>query len=195
VDAGAILTLSATILLVGLTAWYAWETRRIVRSMERDREELLRPVLVFEVVPWTVNLLKLRVQNVGNGAALRIAGQIRTQTTAGEEVVRPWSYSVLTSQKYEEFGIPMPSNSNLADKFNVQTIKELVSSVRAEVTYESVTHARYELNESIPVPTLLDDWASSGMLATEDHPERIMPRIAKALENIEKDLSKTAVGR
>ena len=42
----------------------------------------------------------------------------------------------------------------------------------------------YSLDETVDVRQLTEDWVSSEMLATEDHPDRLMPRIAKALENI-----------
>lgn len=185
-ESSAIAPLALTVVLAGLTGWYAWETRRMVKNMELDREEQLRPILVFEAIPWQANLIKLRIQNVGNGAALDIAGTIKTTTKTGEEIVIPWSYSALCSQKYEEFGVPMPKGAEHTDKFKFEKIYEKVTEVHADLVYQSIYHANYELCQSIGLSSLLNDWGASGMLATEDHPERIMPRIAKALENIAK---------
>lgn len=35
---------------------------------------------------------------------------------------------------------------------------------------------------------MTDDWIASRMMATQDHPERLLPRLAEALEGIEKHL-------
>ncbi len=61
-----------TIVLVLLTAWYATETHRTVKRMDREREETSRPVLTLQLIPWQPQLLKLRIQNVGNGPAVGV---------------------------------------------------------------------------------------------------------------------------
>ncbi len=42
----------------------------------------------------------------------------------------------------------------------------------------------------IDIEPLSADWLDSRMLATADHPERLIPRIAKGIEDIAKVLDK-----
>jgi hypothetical protein len=178
-----------TVVLVLITAWYAWETRRIVRNMENDREAMHRPVLAFQLVAWQAGFLKLKIQNVGNGVAVKIEGKIESDIKTGSASF-PWSYTLLCANQYEEFGFPMPEGSSTNDRFKLDTIKEKVIQVKAEFAYESVTGKKYVLEDSLPIQKITQDWVASRMLITQDHPDRIMPRIAETLENIKKEMEK-----
>jgi hypothetical protein len=183
-DAGNSIQLALTIVLVGITAWYASETRRIVNRMDREREEIHRPVLSLQLVPWEANLLKLRIQNVGSGPAFDIKGKIFAETKSVIATI-PWSYTMLDVDKYEEFGIPISDNTHV---FDLNIIKQTVNKVGAKFTYRSAARSEYNLEDSINIQELTTDWVDSHMLVTQDHPDRIMPRIAKTLENIERRL-------
>jgi copper chaperone CopZ len=179
-DAGNSIQLALTIVLVGITAWYANETRRIVNRMDREREEMRRPELALQLVPWQATLLKLRIQNVGAGPAFDVKGEIVAETKLGIATI-PWSYNLLNVGKYEEFGIPV-SDKKCEHDYNI--IKAAVKKVRATFTYNSSSGIEYTLDDLINIQELTDDWIESQMLATQDHPDRIMPRIAKTLEEI-----------
>jgi len=170
-----------TLILSILTGWYAYEAHR-------ERVERNRPILTFQLISWAPGIVKLRIQNVGNGAASNIKGTIESILNEGIASV-PWSYSLLASDKYEEFGFPMPSGSTTQDRFKLDTIKSKVVEVNAKFTYKSVLGQFYILEDSIKVQQLTDDWLSSKMLVTEDHPDRVLPRIAKALDELIKNTS------
>ena len=51
-----------TIVLVLLTAWYATETYRTVKRMDRECEETSRLVLTLQLILWQPQLLKLRTR-------------------------------------------------------------------------------------------------------------------------------------
>ncbi len=176
-----------TFVLALLTGWYAWATHQIVRRMDRQQEEMVRPWLTFEMVPWQPNLLKLRVGNVGPGSALNIKGEIRASLKNGESVAVPWSYHLLPPNKYEEFGFPMPADAPNDARFRLGEINKRVATTEAHFTYSSVSGYQYKLDDAIPVERITSDWINSRMLATEDHPDRLLPRIAKALEDLAKD--------
>ena len=187
---GEFVLVAVTFILVCITAWYAWETRLIVKNMERDREASHRPLLSFQVVPWDGVNLKLRIQNVGGGPAFGIEGKIEAGTKHGVDSF-PWSYPFLGVDKYEEFGFPMPEGTSTQDRFSFEKIRERISVVRAIFKYSAVNEQAYELNDSIPIAKVTKDWVDSKMLVTADHPDRIMPRIAKFLEEIIKELKKS----
>lgn len=176
-----------TIVLCGLTGWYATETRRIVKRMDEEREAVTRPHLTIQVIPWQPGLLKLRIQNLGNGPAFRIKGEIKSiaSDSNAESPKFDWSYVVLSPGKYEEFGFPSRSERS---RFRLQEIRETVARTEAHFEYFSGTGRRYTLDELVDIKELTADWVDSRMMATDDHPERLLPRIAKALEDIAKGL-------
>lgn len=186
-SAGDWIQVSITVILVLITGWYAWETRRIVRNMEHDREEMHRPALSLQLISWQATALKLRIQNVGGGPALDIEGTIESRTKDGINLFS-WSYPFLNVDKYEEFGLPMPKDSKTEDRFNFEKIRQNVLEVQAKLDYKSLGGVLYKLDKIIPVEKITEDWVNSKMLVTGDHPDRIMPRIAKTLEGIEKQI-------
>lgn len=182
-----VVLIAVTFVLVCITGWYAWETRLIVKNMERDREAMHRPFLSFQVISWDAATLKLRIQNVGGGPAFGIEGKIESRTKDGVDSFL-WTYPFLGANKYEEFGFPAPEGSKAEDRFRFEKISESIFDVRAIFKYSASSGRVYELNDSIPIAKVTKDWVDSKMLVTADHPDRIMPRIAKTMEEIQKDL-------
>jgi len=155
----------------------------MVRGMNQEREEMHRPLLTLQLVPWTGNLVKLRIQNVGGGPAFNVHGEIHSETKDGIITI-PWSYEVLGVDKYEEFGVPTSKEKH---EFEFNLIREAgVRRVRANLKCKSAANVEYITERVINVEELTGDWVASHMLVTEDNPDRLMPRIARAIENLKK---------
>ena len=178
-----VLAVVTTVLAI-LTGWYAYSTHRIVRRMDREREEKSRPSLTFQLIPWEANMLKLRMQNLGPGPALKLKGTIETVLKNGSSASVNWSYPLLASEKYEEFGIPMPGDAGNTSAHEFNKIRQNVASARARFSYQSSSGRQYCLDETIDMASITEDWVTSRMMATEDHPDRVLPRIARALEKL-----------
>lgn len=178
---------SVTFLLVAVATWYAWETRRMVARMEEDLRTRLRPLLTFQVIPWGGVRIKLRIQNLGPGPALNIKGEVHATYDSGDEAFS-WSYPLLAPGKYEEFGFPAPHGATREDRFRLDRIRRRVQRLNAHFTYSSASGDELELKESPSIGEITQDWVTSRMMATEDHPERLGPRIARALDEIERHL-------
>jgi len=73
----------ATLLLVFITAYYAWQTRQTVQLMSKTEEENRRPrVAIFiEQRENSLNLIDLVIGNYGNGIARNIVFEIRGDLT------------------------------------------------------------------------------------------------------------------
>lgn len=72
-NAGAIQALMA-VLLVLITAYYAWQTRETVKTMQRAEEERSRPRMVVYLEPreeW-LNFVEIVVANIGQGTARNV---------------------------------------------------------------------------------------------------------------------------
>ena|SRR5690348_5092026 len=102
-------TAAATLVLVAVTAYYAWQARQMVGEMRAARASQYSPMLVPRIVAHTMfgHLGKYVVQNVGGGPALAIdvrlhlepgASAWHLQTTAlapGE--LRPFSHEGIST--------------------------------------------------------------------------------------------------
>lgn len=183
----AILVVTSVLVVVAL--WYAAETRRIVNRMDRQLEATTKPILVFSVIPWQARAVKLRIANAGPGPAHEIEGLVEASGDGAHEKFK-WSYPVLMPGKYEEFGFPSAPGASSEERFRIDKITGRFSLVRADLSYSSGSGRKYSLQQSIDVSRLTSDWIESRMMATQDHPERLTPRIAKALESIASTLTR-----
>lgn len=178
-----------TFLLVLVAGWYAWETRRLVDRTDKEREARERPMLAVHLVPWEAQLMKLRIQNVGPGAAFEISGAIEG-VSAGRSLSFPWAYPLLAPGKYEEFGFPTADKDDRQGRFQVDKIRERFETIRAKFTYKAGTGKEYELDKTINIRDITDAWLEARMMATQDHAERLGPRIAKALDKMADSVGK-----
>lgn len=185
-----------TFVLAVTAAWYAWETRRVVDRMDKEREARERPVLALHLVPWGPMSVKLRIQNVGMGPAFNISGAI--EGWSGEQLLGlPWSYPLLPPDKYEEFGFPAEADSDAGSRFRMDEVRQRFENIQANFSYKSASGHEYVLHDTIAVRDITEDWLKSRMLATQDHPERLAPRMAKALDDIAqstREIRRTVIG-
>jgi peptidoglycan/xylan/chitin deacetylase (PgdA/CDA1 family) len=72
-------SVGVTVVLVCITGYYAYQTRRIARAAAEQAQELRQqrisasqPVIWPKVVGWEVYILKAAFENIGNGPALDI---------------------------------------------------------------------------------------------------------------------------
>ncbi len=183
-DAASWALVVATIPLVFIGAWYAWETHQVVERMDRERIARDRPLLGFEVVPWVARHAKVRIRNLGPGAAFSISGEVLGHAGGRPVASFPWSYPVLAPGQYEEFGFPIDDDENESARFDLDYARGKFEKLTAEFVYRSGGGDQYELNDAIDIVGLSEDWFDSRMLATEDHPDRLGPRMARALDEI-----------
>jgi len=172
-----------TFLLVLVAAWYAWATHQMVDRMDKEREARERPMLAFHVVPWESGLVKLRIQNVGSGAASDILGAIEG-ASGGQLLSSPWAYPLLAPGKYEEFAFPTADRDDREGWYRLDRIRERFETISARFTYKAGTCKEYKLDQTIHIRDIADAWVEARMMATQDHPERLGPRMAKALDKI-----------
>jgi hypothetical protein len=93
--------------------------------------------------------------------------------------------------QFEEFGVPARQTDGAKEHarlFSLDDIRDQIESVTASFRYTSSLGREYSMADSIDVTSLTDSWIASEMMATQDHPDRLLPRIARTLEGIEKAL-------
>jgi hypothetical protein len=180
-----------TLVLAGATGWFAYDNHQVLKRMDREREDRISPVITLQLIAWDARLLKLRIQNVGTGAALEIKGKIQSIFIGDSSRSIDWSYPLLAPDKYEELPIPMPEDVPREKHFDWNSIRPVVDLIKADFEYKSISGLSYRRADTIKIQEVTQGWIDSRMLVTRDHPERLMPRIAKTLEDIAKALEKT----
>lgn len=139
-----------TLVLVLVTAYYAFQNRQMVLEMRRSRNAALLPKLALgfqRVGPTTV---MLSVRNVGPGAALNPHLVMTWRPKGGEDVTRPWRGRVLPSGESIDF---FPPSGDLNNSMN--WIPEVFSEIRLS---GRMADAAGELHEVDELFDNLADW-------------------------------------
>lgn len=193
-SAGVWVQAIATVILVIMTGLYVRESRQMVKNMEREREEMHRPILIFQMLYWWASMeLVLRIQNVGSGAAVDVEGTIESRLKAGGPVLFRWGRKLLCAGQYQDLSIPMTKATRKEDRLSVERIQESVVDVRTKLKYKSTIGVEYELDDTKAiekVTKIMDEAGMSQELVHGDDTERVMSRIAGALEEIADHLRK-----
>ena len=187
-SAGVWVQAIATVILVIITGLYVRETRQMVKSMEREREEMHRPILVFQMMYWWSSMeLVLRIQNIGSGGAVDVEGTIESRLKGGGQVLFPWSRKLLCAGEYQELNVPMPEGTREEDRFRVERMQEGVVDVRAKLKYKSGLGVEYKLDDTKAIEKVTKSIVQgrvSRELVHKDDRRQVMSRIAGALEEI-----------
>lgn len=136
------MTACSTIVLVLITAYYAWQAKKTVDVMEKTRVSQFIPA--FKIVPKPIFLggeLGLEITNIGVGTAKNIKGKLKL-TSNGEEtdIFYPSLYpreSLVLSQPFKNVTL------------NADTSKG--NKVEMFVMYEDIAGNAYEVKESFSI--------------------------------------------
>jgi len=136
------MTACSTIVLVLITAYYAWQAKKTVDVMEKTRVSQFTPA--FKIVPKPIFLggeIGLEITNIGVGTAKNIKGKLKL-TSNGEEtgISYPSLYpreSLVLSQPFENV------------RLNADTSKN--NKVKMSVMYEDIAGNAYEIKESFSI--------------------------------------------
>jgi hypothetical protein len=146
---------SATEILTGVlvlvTAYYAWQNRRMVREMTATRKVAVLPKLALE---WTMASPVLgfpTVKNVGPGPALDVDISVHFVPLPGKDdqaEVRRWTASVITSGEEKQFLPPGASNGGSMDtEALAKTYSRIILTGSYRDALEESYEALYELTD------------------------------------------------
>jgi hypothetical protein len=115
-DHAGALTALLTVALIGVTAYYAVQNRRMVREMAATRELSVLPKLALEFLRFGPTAMDVLVKNVGPGPALDIDVQLIFEPrddggTARDE--RRWRRNLLAPGEQKDFLPPGGLNDSL----------------------------------------------------------------------------------
>jgi hypothetical protein len=145
-DALAIVNGVAVLALVGVTAWYAWQTREMVREMRRARVLSLLPKLVLDVKMVGPTFGVIVVRNVGTGPALDAELTLVLEGDAPVREEREFQAHVIAQGEQHEFLPPDPVNS-MDELVSRHPTVALVGGFRTAFDEEEVVRERIDIAE------------------------------------------------
>ena len=104
--------LVVTLILVGITAWYSWQTQQMVREMRESRRAAIRPEIRLDLELFGAAVLA-RVENVGTGAAVNVSAVLRAESD-GPTIAQSieWQTPILRPGESRLLDFPLGANGH-----------------------------------------------------------------------------------
>jgi hypothetical protein len=171
--------ITATFLLVCVTAYYAIQTGKTVKEMKKAREAEFLPHLKLSIVfLGPVNIL-IKIVNVGRGPAMNV--KVKHWLEGLKNAERSWNVPLLMPSQYEEFRIPTGKDSY---ETSAKFFKKERRKLGMEAVCTDILGNQKEFKDVVDVKEMIDSLISAGANYKEDE----LHRIRRELEGIKKEL-------
>jgi hypothetical protein len=180
-----------TALLAGITAYYAWQNRRMVDEMRQSREISVRPKLVISILMLGPTYGLARLVNSGQGPALEVDVALAFHRRDGSgSIERKWQSNFMPPGEVHDFIEP----DELGDIQTMEALAAACSEITVKGNMKSSLGTEVQVDETTGD---LQDWfdmSASALHVWEEEPRRKIPKelekIRKELEKVNKWLSK-----
>jgi hypothetical protein len=173
----------ATFLLVGVTGYYAWQTRNTVGAIEKSRQAQFLPhvkMWIFMLGP-TYPLLK--IGNVGAGPAMSVAVNFRVREFNGSD--RTWKTPLLSPGDPQQFWIPIGPDKKDAMEEALPLFEKNQSTLTMEASYNDILGKSHQTSDVIDITEWVRQFAKVSMIWDQERLKLIQEEIEKIGETLE----------
>jgi hypothetical protein len=157
-----------TVVLVGINAHYAWQTKNIIREMEKARKAEFIPDVRAELSWLGPIFLILRFTNFGRGPAINIKGEI---IFLPSEEKRLWEQTIMAPNEFLHVLLP---------DGNTEKVCERSARIIVKGKYNDAFSQDFIINEDIDVKEFIEQAKQLGQLMERD--------ITREVESIKNEL-------
>lgn len=186
-NAGVLSTVFSGIVMLA-TVVYAILTAKLVNETRHMRETQTEPRMEVTASPREefVNIITLRVKNIGSGPAFNVHFALRgeSQTVGENELIKDFSRSQFLSKGLRYLGPGQELQSGYT-QMHENFAEKVKARLTVEVTYNSTTGKSY----TDIIPLHFDEFEGYGTIGTPH-----LYAIAKSLEKIERNIDHLATG-
>lgn len=184
------MTAVLTAVLVAVTAYYAWQSYRMVEEMRQDRRERATPKVVVDLRSEGAGFVPPSVVNVGLGPALDLDVTITyvsrpgTDVTGIDYVTRRWRSRLVAPGERHRF---LPPTDAVGQPLDTDRLAELFQAVRLEGTCRASFGETLGIEEEVGDLAEVWDLAKGSWHLVDQKPDE---SIVKELKGIAKVLAK-----
>jgi len=164
-----------TVVLVGINAFYAIQSRRTIKEMEKARKTEFMPHIRAELTFLGPVFLLLRMINVGKGPAIDVKARI---TFSPSNESRLWEQGTMSPN--ESIRVFLPEG-------NLDKVCETAARITVKGEYMDIFGQQFRIDEEIDTKEFIENMKQLQQIIEPD-----MPRIIRQLKDELRDL-KTAV--
>jgi hypothetical protein len=170
----------ANLILIAITAIYATLTWMMLKEMREARKAELRPCIKASLDLIGSDIVVLKIQNIGKGAAIDINAEFSLEPS--ENAKATWQYRLLSSTESKRFLLPDPDK-----KYTLDALTEKYKEVIVKISYKDVFNEMHEETLSINLKEFKEGLFGSIMLLDTSMKEHIED-IKKHIKEISKNL-------
>lgn len=173
--------------LVGVTVFYAVQTRSMVNEMRSARTASALPRIYPSIRHLPAGHGFPEITNVGVGTALDVEVTLEFQP---DGPTKSWRAPVVGPRDSHAFFIPYPANEGNADRFigKMDEWARLYPQLTMSATYQDAFGNEYSVSESLDIAKIWEMRKAADHIWRDD-PKDAFESIAKGIKMIEKSLS------
>jgi len=175
-----IASIIGSLILIGITTWYAWQTQQMVREMRQARIETLRPSVILDlgVVGGTAYL---STENVGVGPAKDISVTITVYTDDEELESHTWTRALFRSGESQTLLVPAGPTKSL---MGLSELKEMGAQATMKGTCLDLDGRTHNINDTLSFAELGDRSPEGEWESVDSRWPKNVEKMAKELEGI-----------
>jgi hypothetical protein len=172
-----------TAVLVGVTLYYAIQTKALVDESQRARATAILPRLVLDIRTVAAGVGFVRVRNVGPGPAFDVEARI---TLMPDGFTIPWGPHIFVPGQAQEFHVTPPDEPN-AQLGYINRLVERYSHIRLEASYKNALGTTLAIDETIEIREWWKHQVDAHTLVVKDWSEeqaKELDKMTKAIADI-----------
>jgi hypothetical protein len=175
-----------TAVLVGITGFYAWQTKRTVDSLEKSTKYQFLPYIKLYLGMLGPQDLDLRIKNVGKGPAKDLDIQFHIKEKG--EVKRTWRQQLLVPSDFISILVP---NMESKEETGIEYFENNQTTIIVSAAYRDVFDKAWSNEETIDITAYVMQFKKTRSLFREEPLERIarnVEGISRETKNMHYDL-------
>jgi len=174
-----LLLAGATLLLVFVTAYYAYQTRRTVEMMKESTEAQFLPHLRLSLALPEGPILELVVTNVGKASAVGVEANFQIRELA--DSARQWTTPLLNAADSARFLIPVGKDKH---EYTVDFFKAHQSTMDFQAKYSDIFGKSYSVSQSVDITAFVTQLDKTPMT----YPRGDLDKVVEELRDIASEL-------
>jgi hypothetical protein len=168
-----------TVVLVILTGFYAFQTKKTVQVLEKaTKMEFLPRIKGHLHMMGPVNV-DFRISNVGKGSASVV--QVNFLVIGRNTVKRTWTQPLFTPNQYQDFLIPVSENE---EQSSIPYFEENETKIQITATYNDILGNSHSSNEEIQISEFVKQFKRTLSL----YDEETMDKISRNIKSISDEM-------
>lgn len=169
--------------MVGVTGYYAWQTRNTVDAIEKSTEAQFLPHVKMWIFMPGPTYPFLKIGNVGVGPAMNIVVRFRVKELNGSD--RTWKTPLLSRGDSQQFWIPIGPDKKDATDEPLPFFEKNQSTLTMEATYDDILGKSHQASDTIDLTAWVIQFGKVSAVWEQERLKQIQEEILEIRKTLE----------